>query len=83
MADYPDIYADGFSVSAGNMGLTVTLTRTQPTGEPGPHEEPAEIVARLRCGATFAKALSDTLATAVQAAQTAQVAPQTGSKVKH
>ena len=35
MADFPDIYADGFSVSAGRFGVTLTLTRSEPTGEPG------------------------------------------------
>ena len=48
MADYPDIYADGFSVTAGRFGVTLTLTRSEPTGESGTHEDPREVVGRVR-----------------------------------
>jgi len=61
MADYPDLYADGFSVSAGNYGITLTFTLSQPTGAPGPHEEPTEPVVRVRFGRELAKTLMDTL----------------------
>lgn len=74
MADYPDIYADGFSVTVGPFGVTLTLVRSQPTGEPGPHQEPAEIVARIRLSPALAKTISDVFtkvsAAAVQTAQT-------------
>lgn len=68
MADYPDIYADGFSVTAGRYGVTVTLTRSEPTGEPGPHEDPREVVGRIRLSPTLAKAVADALGKGVAAA---------------
>ena len=73
MADYPDIYADGFSVTAGRFGVTLTLTRSEPTGESGTHEDPREVVGRVRLSPNLAKAVADalgkTLAAASQGAQ--------------
>lgn len=68
MSDYPDIYADGFSVSAGRFGVTLTLTRSEPTGEPGTHEDPREIVGRVRFSPNLAKAVADSLGKALVAA---------------
>ena len=68
MADYPDIYADGFSVTAGRFGVTVTLTRSEPTGEPGPHEDPREVVGRIRMSSNLAKAIAEALGKTLAAA---------------
>lgn len=57
--EYPDIFADGFSLTAGPFGATLTLTRTQPTGEPGHHQDPTEIVGRVRLAPPMAKAIAD------------------------
>jgi len=59
MADYPDIYADGFSLTASPFGITLTLTRTEPTLEPGPHQEAGEIVGRVRMSQALTKAIVD------------------------
>ena len=59
MPDYPDIYADGFSVTAGDYGVTITLRRSQPSGEPGPHQDPSDIVARVRLAPNTAMAIAD------------------------
>jgi hypothetical protein len=59
--DYPDIYADGFSVTVSPVSATLTLTRTQPTGQPGNHEEPTEVVGRVRLSPVMAKAIADAL----------------------
>jgi hypothetical protein len=80
MADYPDVYADGFSVTAGPFGVTVTFTRTEPTGEAGPHEEPTVIVARVRFSQPLAGVLSDTMR---QVAAAAQVGQPEGKTIKH
>ena len=48
MTDYPDLYADGFSLTAGPFGVTVTLHRSDPTGEAGPHQDPNVVVGRVR-----------------------------------
>ena len=61
MADYPDVYADGFSISGGPFGITVTLLRSEPTGQPGAHEEPTVIVARVRLNPALAQAIATAL----------------------
>ena len=68
MADFPDIYADGFSVSAGRFGVTLTLTRSEPTGEPGAHEDPREIVGRVRFSPNLGKAVAEALGKTLVAA---------------
>jgi hypothetical protein len=61
MSDFPDVYADGFGLTAGQYGVTLTFTHILPTGEPGPHEEPTEPVVRLRIGRELAKTLQESL----------------------
>jgi hypothetical protein len=80
VAKHPDVYADGFSITAGAYGVTLTLTRTQPTGEPGPHEEPTEIVARVRMSRDLGRTLSEALAQMVAAAAQAR---QVSSSTRH
>ena len=77
MADYPDIYADGFTLTAGTFGVTLTLTRSQPTGEAGPHEDPTEIVARVRLSTALAKAITDGFAQVAAAVAQGQQGGQT------
>lgn len=79
MADYPDVYTDGFSLSGGVYGLTLTFTLSQPTGEPGPHEEPTNPVVRVRLGRELARTLMDTLGQMLAASGQ----PQTSSTVRH
>jgi hypothetical protein len=79
--DYPDIYADGFSVTVNPVSATITLTRTQPTGEPGHHEEPTEIVGRVRLSPVMAKAIADTFNQV--AAQAAAMNVQQSGAQKH
>jgi hypothetical protein len=81
VTDYPDLYADGFSITAGPFGVTLTLTRTVPTGEPGAHEEPIEIVGRVRLSPALAKAVADAFQQVAAAA--AQAGQQTGTTVTH
>lgn len=61
MSDYPDLYADGFSLTAGPFGVTVTLHRSDPTGESGPHQDPNVVVGRIRFSRELAKVLADQL----------------------
>lgn len=68
MSDYPDIYADGFSVTAGRFGVTLTLLRSEPTGEPGAHDDPREIVGRVRLSPNLAQAIADALGKTLVAA---------------
>ena len=81
MADYPDEYADGFSITAGPFGVTLTLTRSEPTGDPGPHEDPTTIVARLRFSQPLARTLADALNQMLAAVQAGQDATRT--TIKH
>ena len=71
MADYPDFYADGISVSIGPFGVTVTFQLSQPSLEPGPHVDTGQIVARARMSPALARALAQGLNDA--AAQQANV----------
>ena len=61
MSDYPDLYADGFSLTAGPFGVTVTLHRSDPTGESGPHQDPNVVVGRVRFSRELAEVLADQL----------------------
>lgn len=80
MTDYPDFFADGFSLTVGPFGVVVTFQLSQPTLEPGPHVDPGLIIARARMAPALAKALAQGLNDAV--AQQANV-QQTESAVKH
>jgi hypothetical protein len=80
MTDYPDFFADGFSLTVGPFGVVVTFQLSQPTLEPGPHVDPGLIIARARMTPALAKALAQGLNDAV--AQQANV-QQTESVVKH
>ncbi len=80
MADYPDVFADGFSISANPLAVTLTLTRSEPTGEPGVHEEPRSIVARVRLSPGMAAGLG----AALSQASTARVQrPEEAETTKH
>lgn len=81
MAVEPDIYADGFSVSAGPFGLTVTLQLSDPSGEPGPRQEPSVNVARIRVSRELAKVLADQISDILT--KSAQSGVQSSSQVKH
>jgi hypothetical protein len=81
MSDFPDVYADGYAISAGPYGVTLTLHRSEPTGEPGPHAEPTQIVARMRFNHTLGKAIADALLQTMAAS--AQALPPTSQGIKH
>ena len=80
MADHPDVYADSFSISANQFSVTVTLSRVEPTGEPGVHEEPKEIVARLRVSPALAGQLAKAL---TQASAVTIGTPDQSETTKH
>ena len=80
MADHPDVFADGFSISANPLAVTLTLTRSEPTGEPGVHEEPRSIVARVR----LSPGMAGRLGSALSQASTARVPrPEEAETTKH
>jgi hypothetical protein len=79
--DYPDFFADGFSLTAGPFGAVLTLTQTQPTGEPGNHLDPSDIVGRVRLTPPLAKAIAD--AFSQLAAQAAALNAQQPGTQKH
>ena len=59
MTDVSDMYADGFSLTAGPFGVTLTLTRSEPTGEAGQHQDPNAVVGRVRFSRELARVLAD------------------------
>lgn len=80
MADHPDFYTDGFTVSVSPFGITVTFQRTEPSLEAGTHVDSGEIVARARMSPALAKVLAQGLADSV--AQQANI-QQTEPRVRH
>ncbi|HXX61293.1 MAG TPA: hypothetical protein VEI48_08400 [Candidatus Sulfotelmatobacter sp.] len=83
MSDYPDVYADGYAISAGPYGVTLTLHRSEPTGAPGPHAEPTQIVARLRFNHALGKAIADGLLQTMAAAAAQAIPPTNQPGIKH
>ncbi len=79
MTDYPDLYADGFSLTAGPFGVTLTLHRSNPTGEPGPQQDPTESVGRVRFSRELARVLADQLNQMLAASAQSQMS----SSAKH
>lgn len=79
MSDYPDLYADGFSLTAGPFGVTLTLQRSDPTGEAGPHQDPNVVVGRIRISRELAKVLADQLSQMLAASAQSMAS----SSVKH
>ncbi len=77
MVDYPDFFADGFSLTVGPFGVVVTFQLTQPTLEPGPHVDPGVVIARARMTPALAKALAQGLHDAVAQQATVQQAETT------
>jgi len=77
VAEYPDVYADGFSISAGQFGVTLTLSVSDPTGEPGPHEEPSHPVARIRMSMALAEELTKMIGLTVSQSKSGQPSSQT------
>jgi hypothetical protein len=77
MHEYPDIYADGYSLSFGPFGGTVTLLRSEPPLDPGSPHMPSEVVARVRLSAPLATAISEALARAVAASMPRPLAATT------
>jgi len=61
MPDIPDLYGDGFSLTAGPFGVTLTLHRSEPTGEAGPHQDPNAVVGRIRFSRDLARVLAEQL----------------------
>lgn len=79
MTDQPDLYGDGFSLTAGPFGVTLTLHRSEPTGEAGPHQDPNVVVGRVRFSRDLARVLAEQLNQLLAiSAQT-----QASSTVKH
>ena len=68
MTDYPDIYAHGFSLTTGRFGVTLTLLRSDPSGEPGVHDDARHIVGRVRLSPNLAKAIAETMGNSLVAA---------------
>ena len=64
MHEYPDVYADGYSLSFGPYGCTLTLLRSDPPLDAQGGHVPGEIVARVRVSAALARAIADALAQA-------------------
>jgi hypothetical protein len=72
MAEYPDFFADGFSLTVGPFGVVITFQLSQPTLEPGPHVDEGIVIGRARMTPALAKALAQGLNDAVSQQATVQ-----------
>jgi hypothetical protein len=67
VAEYPDVYADGLTITMSPVGITLTFARSEPA-IPGMHETASqEPVARIRCSREFAQGIRDLLGQALAA----------------
>jgi hypothetical protein len=67
MANHPDVYADGLTITVNPAGITVSFTRSEPA-TPGVTEMASvEIAARVRLARPVAEALRDLLQRALAA----------------
>jgi len=67
MADHPDVYADGITITVNPAGFTISFTRSEPA-TPGVTETASvEIVARVRLARPMAEALRNLLEQALAA----------------
>lgn len=83
MADYPDVYADGFMIAAGPMSVTITWTLTDPGTKPGAQGQiPVRPVARIRLSPPLTEDLLQVLSKLVADAK-AGTSQQIGSQTKH
>ena len=65
MADYPDLYADGLTITINPAGVALTFTRTDPA-VPGVDEEARiAISGRVRMSRSVAEAVRDLLTRAL------------------
>jgi hypothetical protein len=69
MTEFPDVYAEVFSITAGPFGCILTFSHILPTGETVAHQDPTEIVARVRMSPAAAKALVEGLNSTLAAAE--------------
>ena len=61
MADHPDVYADGMTITVNPAGITLSFTRSEPA-TPGVSETARiEIAARVRLARPMAEGLRDLL----------------------
>lgn len=80
MADYPDVYADGFSLTSSAFGLGITFTMTDPPLVESSGVVPVIPVVRVRLSRELAQQLVELLSRSL-----AKPAPQptTESTTKH
>lgn len=61
MADYPDVYADGITITVNPLGIAVTFTRSDPATPGVTETEGRDIVARARLPRQVAEGLQTVL----------------------
>lgn len=65
MADYPDVFTDGMTVTVNPVGITLTFTRSEPAIPNVNDTARDEPICRVRCSREFAVMLRDTLTQAL------------------
>lgn len=69
MADHPDVYADGLTITVNPLGIALTFTRTEPA-TPGVNEDASVVIAaRVRLSRSMAEAVRDLITQALAAGE--------------
>jgi hypothetical protein len=61
MADHPDVYADGITITVNPAGITLSFTRSEPATPGVSDAATIEIAARVRLARPMAEGLRDLL----------------------
>jgi hypothetical protein len=61
MADHPDVYADGITITVNPAGITLSFTRSEPATPGVSKTAGVEIAARVRLARPMAEGLRDLL----------------------
>ena len=82
MTDYPDLYADGYNITVGPFGVTVTLMRSEGADASGTPSPTNEIVGRVRMSKDLAEHMAEAMRNTIAQSKKGMVAPTTGETTK-
>jgi hypothetical protein len=72
MTDYPDVYADGLTITVSPIGVVFTFTRTDPAIPNVSESEQVVAVSRIRLARPVAEAVRDLLTQSLSGQQGTQ-----------
>jgi len=82
MADYPDLYLDGYTVTVSPFGVTLTLMRSEGPDASGTPSPTNEIVGRVRMSKDLAEHMAEAMRNTIAQSKKGVVPPLTGKATK-